>query len=194
MGMFDANGDGYVSVDEFIQFLCSGTASGGVEERTVPSEREQMLIRKYLLGSVFKVTSANQLDEGLVQRAFLRADTDGSGAISAEEFRVVVSSLGFDSVTEYELQMFIAIFDRNGDGEVDYAEFAAFFFEDKQSVWTAFEVDGAEKRWQLLELVEQADGHEHLTACMRSFYEQHKERDKARRVDSLVLRHYLNKL
>jgi hypothetical protein len=37
MGMFDANGDGYVSVDEFIQFLCSGTASGGRAVRPTPT-------------------------------------------------------------------------------------------------------------------------------------------------------------
>ena len=192
MGMFDTDGDGFISADEFIQFLCSDL--GDAAERTVPTWREQRLIRKYLLGSVFAVTSAKQLDQALVRRAFLRADTNGSGSISQKEFTAVVGSLGFGHCTEYELRMLISIFDRDGDGEVDYHEFATFFFEEKQKVWEAFEVEGAEKRRQLLSLVEQAEGHEHLTACIRKFYEQHHEADKLRSVDSLVLRHYLDKL
>ena len=98
MGMFDTDGDGFVSVDEFIQFLCSDL--GNAAERVTPNWREQQLIQKYLLGSVFKVTSVKQLDETLVRRAFLRADADGSGAISQEEFKAVMGANACGSHSE----------------------------------------------------------------------------------------------
>ena len=198
MGMFDANGNGTVDADEFISFLCTPIASEGEvrEERHMPSEREQALIRKYLLGTVFQVTRPAQLDEAAVRKAFLRADADNSGSISRSEFKTVISSLGFDAVTEYELHMFMSIFDRDGDGEVDYLEFASFFFERKLRTWAAFEVDTPKKRFKLQKVLAQADGHVHLTASVKKMFEEGDKHDKERatRVEEMVLQYYLNKI
>ena len=184
------------SAGRFINFLCTPLSGGAREERAVPTEREAALIRKYLLGTVFQVTSPRQLDKAYVRDVFLKADADSSGSISRDEFKTVISSLGFNEVTEYELHMFMSIFDRDGDGEVDYTEFSAFFFEDKLRDWRTFEVEGEKKRFKLMGVLARAGGHVQLTAGVRKMFEEGDKADRAKvgRVDAMVLRHYRHKL
>jgi hypothetical protein len=54
---------------------------------------------------------------------FERHDADGSGTISPDELRLVMESLGED-MTEEDFQKLLVEVDKDGDGEVDYEEFA----------------------------------------------------------------------
>ncbi|KAK3317204.1 hypothetical protein B0T22DRAFT_164704 [Podospora appendiculata] len=55
--------------------------------------------------------------------AFKVFDQDGSGTISTEELRNVLRSLG-ENLTDAELDEMIQMADKNGDGHIDYQEFA----------------------------------------------------------------------
>ncbi|KAK3936687.1 hypothetical protein QBC46DRAFT_394370 [Diplogelasinospora grovesii] len=55
--------------------------------------------------------------------AFKVFDQDGSGTISTEELRNVLRSLG-ENLTDAELDEMIHLADENGDGQIDYQEFA----------------------------------------------------------------------
>ncbi|KAL2270086.1 hypothetical protein VTJ83DRAFT_2270 [Remersonia thermophila] len=68
--------------------------------------------------------SANEQDaEQELLNAFKTFDKDGSGTISTEELRSVLKSLG-ENLTDAELDEMIKLADHNGDGQIDYAEFA----------------------------------------------------------------------
>jgi Ca2+-binding EF-hand superfamily protein len=50
-------------------------------------------------------------------------DTDGSGKLSKDEFKAVLTRAGADSAfSEEDADDLIAIFDKNGDGEIDTDE------------------------------------------------------------------------
>ncbi|KAL2016602.1 hypothetical protein VTK56DRAFT_3259 [Thermocarpiscus australiensis] len=69
--------------------------------------------------------SARELDtEQELLNAFRVFDQDGSGSISSEELRSVLESLGED-LTEDEVSEMIKLADRDGDGHIDYCEFAS---------------------------------------------------------------------
>ncbi|KAK0737756.1 hypothetical protein B0T18DRAFT_233863 [Schizothecium vesticola] len=56
--------------------------------------------------------------------AFRVFDKDNSGTISTEELRNVLRSLG-ENLTDAELDEMIKLADKNGDGHIDYQEFAS---------------------------------------------------------------------
>ncbi|KAK4238776.1 hypothetical protein C8A03DRAFT_33172 [Achaetomium macrosporum] len=55
--------------------------------------------------------------------AFKVFDKDGSGTISSDELRHVLKKLG-ENLTDDEVEEMIKLADRNGDGHIDYHEFA----------------------------------------------------------------------
>ncbi|KXX73933.1 Calmodulin [Madurella mycetomatis] len=55
--------------------------------------------------------------------AFKVFDKDGSGTISSDELRNVLKSLG-EILTDDEVEQMVQLADRNGDGQIDYKEFA----------------------------------------------------------------------
>merc|ERR1711936_20869 len=57
-----------------------------------------------------------------VLAAFKHLDKDGSGNLDAEELRTILTTMG-DSMTEEQVEMFLKMADKNGDGVVDYSEF-----------------------------------------------------------------------
>lgn len=61
-----------------------------------------------------------------VLEAFKVFDKDGSGKISAEELRQVMTSLG-EKLTDKEVDEMMKEADTNGDGEIDYEEFISKF-------------------------------------------------------------------
>ena len=60
-----------------------------------------------------------------LRRLFRQFDTSRSGRISRSEFRRGLDELGF-SATESEVRELVARFDSDGDGMIDYEEFASF--------------------------------------------------------------------
>ena len=208
MGMFDGDGDGRVSEAEFVEFFLQvgsgdsdGKAVGGAEEGADgkaapaprPSPAEVAMIRQFLLDNVFQVTSAKQLTPEFVKKAFVKADKDGSGTISAAEFGAVLNTLGFGNVTEQELQLGVQAFDMDGDGQVDWHEFEVFFFEEKLRQCAPFEVKHPKQQKHLLEVLKVSEGHEHLKTEMLKFFAQH-DKAKIDRVDEMIHSHYCGKL
>ncbi len=57
-------------------------------------------------------------------KAFNVFDSDGNGYIDAKELRLAMTRLG-EKLTEAEVDDMIKDADKNGDGKVDYKEFAA---------------------------------------------------------------------
>jgi len=63
-----------------------------------------------------------------MKAAFHSFDTDGSGALSVDELKAVMTqSGGDDPLSEEEINRLIAQFDDNGDGELQYEEFAVLW-------------------------------------------------------------------
>jgi len=60
--------------------------------------------------------------EALLKRLFHEADTDGSGALSIEEFRNVMNQADM-GISKSEMRRLMAEADVNDDGEIDYTEF-----------------------------------------------------------------------
>jgi len=66
--------------------------------------------------------------ESEMKAAFDAFDTDGSGALSVDELKAVMTiSGGDDPLSEEEINSLIAAFDDNGDGELQYEEFAVLW-------------------------------------------------------------------
>lgn len=64
-----------------------------------------------------------EADDVDVLEAFRVFDNDGNGFITAEELRLVMNNLG-EELKKEEIDAIIAEADENGDGQIDYAEFA----------------------------------------------------------------------
>lgn len=58
-----------------------------------------------------------------IREAFDLFDTDGSGTIDAKELKVAFRALGFDLKKE-ELKSILSTVDRDGSGQIEFAEFA----------------------------------------------------------------------
>jgi len=65
-------------------------------------------------------------DPEVIRRAFMSVDTDGSGAIDAEEFRQCCRSMKLKVSEEEAKQLFDAI-DLDGNGTLDFSEFLAWW-------------------------------------------------------------------
>jgi Ca2+-binding EF-hand superfamily protein len=59
-----------------------------------------------------------------LEAAFRALDGDGSGAITAPELKHILSVLG-EPLNEEEAADFMSHADKDGDGEINYAEFAS---------------------------------------------------------------------
>jgi len=217
MSMFDTDGDGFVSVDEFVGFLCTAQDEYDEEEEEQEEEeeegegeqqkkkkekvkkkrldaRERGMMQKYLLRRVFRVSSPRQLDPAVLQKSFADADADRSGALDPAEFSEAMRLLGW-KLSQYELKMIIDIFDEDGDGLIDYAEWSSFFLKDKLVMYGALEAGKLpyKAKLALLNVVLNANGHADLREGLCKLYARH-DKSKVKRVDQLVHRYYCGRL
>nr|XP_043617219.1 calcium-binding protein CML24-like [Erigeron canadensis] len=95
MEEIDKDGDGYIDLNEFIQFQRGGCALGG--DHAVDDEKE-------------------------LREAFDLYDQNKNGKISANELHSVLKSLGEKSTLK-ECKQMIASVDVDGDGSVNFEEF-----------------------------------------------------------------------
>ena len=79
-----------------------------------------MMKLKTELAGVFKASGVT------LERQFRGFDTNSDGSIDHDEFRNGLASLGAN-VSEAQIDDLIMILDQDGDGEIDYQEFAAWF-------------------------------------------------------------------
>mmetsp|Transcript_40704 Transcript_40704/g.63556 ORF Transcript_40704/g.63556 Transcript_40704/m.63556 type:complete len:415 (+) Transcript_40704:175-1419(+) len=68
-----------------------------------------------------------------VERLFKEIDTDGSGALDAQEMKVALTQLGFRGVTEQQLGSLMYEADLDGNGQIEEEEFVALLVKYKKS-------------------------------------------------------------
>uniref|UniRef100_A0A1I8GC76 Calmodulin n=1 Tax=Macrostomum lignano TaxID=282301 RepID=A0A1I8GC76_9PLAT len=96
MRQVDEDGDGTIDFNEFVHMMSERMLQD--EENTTRKERQ-------------------------MKRAFAVFDKDGNGLIDSQELKRVMESLG-EKLTDQEIDEMMREADKNGDGFVDYAEFA----------------------------------------------------------------------
>jgi len=121
----DADGDGFIDLDEFIRFnttkstssaansaelarTLSGSSSGGISEDG---------------GEELSAHSVDDEEKQALQSAFDVFDVDRNGFISADELHRVMVSLGDKHTTLEDCRCMIRSVDRDGDQMVDFREF-----------------------------------------------------------------------
>ena len=73
---------------------------------------------------IIMVTRAPDPNED-IRQAFRLFDNDGSGQVSAAEFRKTLTTLG-EQMSEEEVDEMMAVLDKDGDGNLNYEEFLQF--------------------------------------------------------------------
>ena len=103
----DKNGDGGVSVEEFLNMI----EVDNVKERSLKRD----IIHKAMI------------QRAGVRKHFERYDKDGSGTINRNEFKNIVQHRYMSSITEEQLDELMARADKDGSGLIDYEEFLTAF-------------------------------------------------------------------
>ena len=103
----DKNGDGVVSVEEFLNMI----EVDNVKERSLKRD----IIHKAMI------------QRAGVRKHFERYDKDGSGTINRSEFKNIVQHRYMSSITEEQLDELMAKADKDGSGLIDYEEFLTAF-------------------------------------------------------------------
>ena len=143
--ILDADGDGGIDYQEFARWFGNGpppppmlpetklrmdaqAAAGDIAQEHLNAiqaaaekrSRKLMMNLKRELAGMFKMSNV-----GLEQQ-FRGFDANGDGEISADEFRQGLLSLGAQ-ITEQQIDDLVTILDKDGDGVIDYHEFARWF-------------------------------------------------------------------
>ncbi|KAK4153256.1 hypothetical protein C8A00DRAFT_34027 [Chaetomidium leptoderma] len=125
--IFDKDGTGDITADELGQVMRElGLNPSDSELRDIVNEADlnddgSISFDEFL---ALMSQSVKELDtEQELLSAFRVFDKDGSGTISSDELRGVLKSLG-ENLTDAEVEEMIQLADGNGDGQIDYHEFA----------------------------------------------------------------------
>jgi len=123
----DTDGNGKLDREELIQGYSIFAKGGAMTKKEIEASVDQILNsidfdrNGYIEFSEFVTVAMNRVDlltETRLRAAFQMFDQDGSGAIAAEELRVLLGDVDDSVWTEI-----LAEVDANGDGEVDFEEF-----------------------------------------------------------------------
>ena len=116
LAKYDANGDGYVSYEEFAAVMTGAPPSAALRQAPAvagpPSAiaRAEETFRRVLFAEVTTLTAA-----------FLKLDRDRSGFCTADELALVFDRANV-TLSAQELSMLIKQYDTNKDGKVDIRE------------------------------------------------------------------------
>ena len=124
---FDKNGDGKLSMQEvkegYLEHYGKVMSDEEVEEMFNKVDTDKSGFIDY---SEFVVAAMNEnqlTSNEKLQAAFKMFDKDGSGSISADEIREVLSFGGTNPLSKEAIDAIIKQVDENGDGDISYEEF-----------------------------------------------------------------------
>merc|ERR1711898_87338 len=126
--MFDTDGSGTISCGEFRDVcLAVGMTPTDDELKAMIQELDQddsgdIDLQEFL--SAMQSKTSDPEGEEIIMDAFKTFDADGSGALSHQELRDVLNSMG-EKMEDDEITELIQAIDIDGDGEVDVKEFLA---------------------------------------------------------------------
>ena len=107
---FDSNGDGVISLDEFLAFIRSKQNTSTVKEPTTMGPVEGAALEARIRSILLK---AEDLGASVVD-AFTSFDKDGSGTLTVNELIKAFKSLGtFADLTRKEVEAFVKLRDRD---------------------------------------------------------------------------------
>jgi len=134
MKLYDADGNGSISAEEFISRLgndmyaadsgaLSGLAQKGRRNKPLHKSKMQSMTTQQLLNIIRrKLQSSTTGGANQARKAFKQFDRDGSGTIDSRELKMVCGFWGMD-ITEQQANDLMASLDDDGNMELDYAEF-----------------------------------------------------------------------
>ncbi len=112
----DTDGDGFISLKEFIAFNQSSTEASSPTTTTANDDAGNA-------GRSPEGCRTSIEEEECVKAAFRTFDKDGNGFISATELHGVLLGMGDEAHSLEDCFHMISSFDKDGDGFVDYQEF-----------------------------------------------------------------------
>jgi len=116
--VFDSNGDGNISLTEFIDFFKS---------RVEKMKKQRNAKKLESVAQKFLTIMKTVLEKATVEQLFKHFDKDGGGAVSSTEFKVVLKKLPqFSNLSDDDLDGLTQILDEDNSGEVTLPEFKAF--------------------------------------------------------------------
>ncbi|XP_078659449.1 calmodulin-alpha-like isoform X2 [Branchiostoma floridae x Branchiostoma belcheri] len=126
--LFDKDGGGDISVKELGSVMRSLGQNPTEQElqdmvRSVDQDGNGTIDFNEFLQMMQKAMKSDVDSEAELKEAFRVFDKDGNGFISSEELRHVMTNLG-EKLTDEEVEEMIDAADINGDGQIDYEEFA----------------------------------------------------------------------
>ena len=124
---FDKNGDGKLSMEEvkegYLEHYGKIMSDEEVEEMFNAVDSDKSGFIDY---SEFVVAAMNEnqlTTNDKLQAAFKMFDKDGSGVISPDEIKEVLSFGGTNALNTQQIDAIVKQVDENGDGEISYEEF-----------------------------------------------------------------------
>ena len=85
-----------------------------------------------------------QTERSVIKGIFNKVDADGGGTLDADEVRQMAKVLGIKLTDDEQAQMMTEL-DENGDSEVDFGEFASWWFAGSSIAQKVKEVAGGEE-------------------------------------------------
>jgi len=135
-GPMDADGDGCVDEDEFVEFyndISAGIPSDdyfvytiecvwGIQEdaEAIFNKRLDDIEQLFVLKAK-EMAKGNEIEEKAMYRVFKFFDTDGSGELDKEEFKMAMIRFGIN-LTQAEIDGFFARYDVGGEGDISCDE------------------------------------------------------------------------
>ncbi|CDW81524.1 protein kinase domain containing protein [Stylonychia lemnae] len=130
----DSNGDGRITLDEFVQALINYGINYTPEETWDLMNKLDTNFNGFVDYTEFLagcMKSKIYLKEDYLRIAFSYFDKDGSGAITIDELKLVLGAGGI-GIPDYEIEKLMQEADINRDNQIDYSEFLEMMKKDLQ--------------------------------------------------------------
>ena len=130
--IFDKNGDGSITTKELGTVMRSLGQNPSDDEikgmiEKVDLDKSETIDFKEFLGLMAAKMKEGDPEDALIE-AFRKFDRDGNGKISKHELKYVMKMKGVE-LNDQEIQALIQEADIDGDGYIDYQEFARIMME-----------------------------------------------------------------